>query len=108
MKSDWEMWTAATCEAPTRRLFVSALAYWLDNTGSDRLLTDLYLTLHRGKLVHPISCLDSSKVKFHAGESPQSSDVIEFCARPVQGGLYSLLALVAAGIKTGKTRLVFV
>lgn len=33
------------------------------------------------------------------GESPQSPDLIEFFARPVQGGLYSLLALVAAGVK---------
>lgn len=48
-KSDWEMWTAATCEPPTRRLFVNALAYWLNTTASDRPFTDLYLTLHQGE-----------------------------------------------------------
>jgi len=77
-KSDWEMWTAATCEPATRRLFVDALAYWLNTTSSDRPFTDLYQTVHEG-------------------EPPESPDQIEFFARPVQGGLYSLLALVAAG-----------
>ncbi|KAK5944296.1 hypothetical protein PMZ80_003577 [Knufia obscura] len=77
-KSDWEMWTAATCEPATRRLFVDAIAYWLNTTSSDRPFTDLYQTVHEG-------------------ESPENPDQIEFFARPVQGGLYSLLALVAAG-----------
>lgn len=77
-KSDWEMWTAATCEPATRRLFVDSIAYWLNTTVSDRPFSDLFQTVHEGEIV----------------ESPNP---IEFLARPVQGGLYSLLALVAAG-----------
>lgn len=77
-KSDWELWTAATCEPSTRRLFVDAIAYWLNTTTSDRPFTDLYQTVG-------------------GGASPESPDQIEFFARPVQGGLYSLLALLAGG-----------
>ena len=76
-KSDWELWTAATCQPTTRRLFVDALAYWLNYTSSDKAFTDLYLTDGEGG--YPSS--DSSETQ------------IQFIARPVQGGLYSLLAL---------------
>lgn len=76
-KSDWELWVAATCEPVTRRLFVDSVAYWLNTTSSDRPFTDLFQTVHEG-------------------ESPGPPDPVEFLARPVQGGLYSLLALGAA------------
>lgn len=55
-KSDGEMWRATTCKASTRRLFMNALAYWLNTTGSDRPFTDLYLTLHQGKVANS-SCV---------------------------------------------------
>ncbi|KAK5101613.1 hypothetical protein LTS08_004071 [Lithohypha guttulata] len=77
-KSDWEMWTAATCQPSTRRLFVDSIAYWLNTTSSDRPFSDLFQTINRG-------------------ESPEDPNPIEFFARPVQGGLYSLLALLASG-----------
>ena len=80
-KSDWEMWTAAYCEPSTRRLFVDSLAYWLNTTSSDRPFSDLFNT--NGD-----------------GASPSDPDLVEFFARPVQGGLFSLLALFASG-RTG-------
>lgn len=44
-KSDWELWTAATCAPAMRRLFVNAVTYWLNNTSTDRAFTDLYETI---------------------------------------------------------------
>lgn len=72
-KSDWEMWTAATCSPSTRKLFVTSLAYWLNETTTDKAFTDLYVTEGHGG--YP--------------QDPQ----IEFIARPVAGGHFSLLAL---------------
>ncbi|KAK6366508.1 hypothetical protein LTS17_010594 [Exophiala oligosperma] len=80
-KSDWELWTAATCGTSTRRLFVNALAYWLNETSTMFPFTDLYLTTGTG--AYP--------------NSDSSMSPIEFIARPVQGGLFSLLAMYAAG-----------
>lgn len=76
-KSDWEMWTAATCTPHTRRLIVNALAYWLNNTATDKAFTDLYETISTGN--YP--------------ENPK----VTFIARPVAGGHFSLLALQKAG-----------
>lgn len=73
-KSDWEMWTAATCQPSTRRLFVNALAYWLNSTSTEYAFTDLYDTIDQGSY-------------------PVSPSPITFIARPVAGGHYSLLAL---------------
>ena len=77
-KSDWEMWTAATCAPETRRLFVNGLAYWLNYTSTDRAFTDLYETIDDGSY-------------------PVSPSPIYFIARPVAGGHFSLLALLRAG-----------
>ena len=77
-KSDWEMWTAATCSPETRRLFVNGLAYWLNYTDTDRAFTDLYETVDTGSY-------------------PVSPTPIYFNARPVTGGHFSLLALLKAG-----------
>lgn len=74
-KSDWEMWTAATCSPQTRRLFVNALGYWLNQTDTDRPFTDLYETIDTGSY-------------------PASPSPIYFIARPVVGGHYSLLSLL--------------
>lgn len=74
-KSDWEMWTAATCQPSTRRLFVNGLAYWLNSTSTDLAFTDLYETID-------------------SGSYPVSPSPIYFIARPVAGGHYSLLALL--------------
>ncbi|KAL8828021.1 MAG: hypothetical protein Q9191_002838 [Dirinaria sp. TL-2023a] len=74
-KSDWEMWTAATCAPETRRLFVTALGYWLNQTSTDRPLTDLYETID-------------------SGSYPASPAPIYFIARPTVGGHYSLLSLL--------------
>ncbi|KAI1616235.1 hypothetical protein EDD36DRAFT_450508 [Exophiala viscosa] len=76
-KSDWELWTAATCTSPTRRLFVNALAYWLNETDTSLPFTDLYLTIDEGGYPN----------------SDTAPTPIEFIARPVQGGLFSLLAM---------------
>jgi hypothetical protein len=80
-KSDWELWTAATCPAGTRRLFVNAVAYWLNQTSTTFPFTDLYLTVDQGGYPN----------------SDTSTTPIEFIARPVQGGLFSLLAMYAQG-----------
>ncbi|KAI4730612.1 DUF1793-domain-containing protein [Aureobasidium sp. EXF-10728] len=75
-KSDWEMWTAATCSPETRRLFVNALAYWLNNTSTSLAFGDLFETVGTGG--YPVG-------------GPT------FIARPVAGGHYSLLALLKTG-----------
>ncbi|KAK8248719.1 hypothetical protein IWZ00DRAFT_439630, partial [Phyllosticta capitalensis] len=75
-KSDWEIWTAATCSPETRRLFVNALAYWINSTATDKAFTDLYDTIAQGG--------------YREG-SPT------FIARPVAGGHFALLAMEAAG-----------
>ncbi|KKA21769.1 Glutaminase GtaA [Rasamsonia emersonii CBS 393.64] len=75
-KSDWEMWTAATCEPATRRLFVDAIAYWLNETTTSLAFTDLYDTVGTGD--YP---------------NDDSGNPIQFIARPVQGGQFALLAL---------------
>jgi hypothetical protein len=80
-KSDWEMWTAATTKPPTRRLFVDGLAYWLNSTATLYAFTDLYNTVGDGG---------------YAEDS--SGNPINFIARPVQGGLFSLLALGKRGL----------
>ena len=74
-KSDWEMWTAATCSPETRRLLVNALGYWLNQTDTDRPFTDLYETIDTGSY-------------------PASPSPIYFNARPVAGGHFSLLSLL--------------
>ncbi|KAI5923021.1 hypothetical protein F4810DRAFT_720661 [Camillea tinctor] len=79
-KSDWEVWTAATCKPGTRRLFINSIAYWLNETSTDLPFTDLYEVVGSG----------------HYPEVPNS---IWFRARPVAGGHFALLALG----KTGQT-----
>jgi len=81
-ESDWELWTAAICAPATRRLFVNAVAYWLNNTSTDRAFTDLYETIDDGSY-------------------PASPDSIHFIARPVAGGHFSLLALLKSRPECG-------
>lgn len=70
-KSDWEMWTAATTSPSTRALLVTSLAYWINNTVTNLPFSDLFETISQGQL-------------------PTSPTFIN---RPVQGGLFSLLAI---------------
>ena len=72
------MWTAATCTPETRRLFVNALGYWLNETTTNMAFTDLYDTIDEGGY-------------------PASPSPIFFIARPVAGGHFSLLALERKG-----------
>ncbi|KAL8816101.1 MAG: hypothetical protein Q9223_004841 [Gallowayella weberi] len=76
-KSDESMWTAATCEPETRRLFVNGLGYWLNATSTDGPFSDLFDTNEQG----------------YYGGRPE---VVEFRGRPVVGGHFSLLALERA------------
>jgi len=69
-KSDWEMFAAAVASNGTRDMFISKLANWINTTTSNRAMTDLYDAGHGG---------------FPDGPT--------FVARPVQGGLFALLAL---------------
>lgn len=78
-KSDWELWAAATCAPETRRLFVNALAHWINSTATEFPLTDLYDT---------------------GGVGGYPPDLV-FKARPVVGGHFSLLALYRAGLLDG-------
>ncbi|KAL8718809.1 MAG: hypothetical protein Q9225_004093, partial [Loekoesia sp. 1 TL-2023] len=73
-KSDESLWTAATCQPETRRLFVNGLGYWLNVTSTDRPFTDLFETVGEGGY-------------------PVSPAPVYFRARPVVGGHFSLLAL---------------
>ncbi|KAL8734315.1 MAG: hypothetical protein Q9166_001513 [cf. Caloplaca sp. 2 TL-2023] len=82
-KSDESMWTAATCEPETRRLFVNGLGYWLNNTSTDGPFSDLFNTAGTGEY----------------GGRPE---VVEFRARPVAGGHFSLLALERARMLRGE------
>ncbi|KAF6224395.1 hypothetical protein HO133_010972 [Letharia lupina] len=77
-KSDESMWTAATCTPETRRLFVNALGYWLNETTTQYAFTDLYDTIDMGAY-------------------PVSPNPVTFIARPVAGGHFSLLALERKG-----------
>ncbi|KAK8075980.1 hypothetical protein PG994_003252 [Apiospora phragmitis] len=77
-KSDWQLWAAATCAASTRRMFVTSIAYWLNNTVTGFPLTDLYETIGDGGY-------------------PRVPDAVTFKARPVVGGHFALLALLRTG-----------
>lgn len=77
-KSDESMWTAATCTPETRRLFVNALGYWINETTTGLAFTDLYETINQGSY-------------------PVSPSPVKFSARPVAGGHFSLLALERKG-----------
>ncbi|KAF2190241.1 DUF1793-domain-containing protein [Zopfia rhizophila CBS 207.26] len=76
-KSDWQLWAAASSLPSTRRLFVNAIAYWLNHTSTDRAFTDWYETVGTGGY-------------------PEGGST--FIARPVAGGHFSLLALWKAGM----------
>ncbi|PHH85964.1 hypothetical protein CDD83_10932 [Cordyceps sp. RAO-2017] len=71
-KLDWEMFAAAVAKADTQRMFIDKIADWIGRTPTWRAYTDLY--------------------DVENGGYPRG---IEFVARPVQGGVFSLLALRA-------------
>ena len=69
-KSDWELFCASIASEETRDMFISDLAKWINETPTSKPFTDLYQT--------------------NDGSFPPG---IEFKARPVMGGLFSLLLL---------------
>lgn len=69
-KVDWELFAAAVAKPDTKRMFISKIAQWINDTPTWRALTDLY--------------------DVNTGGYPSS---LQFTARPVMGGLFSLLAL---------------
>ncbi|KAK5700835.1 hypothetical protein LTR97_005352 [Elasticomyces elasticus] len=73
-KSDWELFCAAVASTSTRQQFISTVAKWTGETSTNFAWTDLYDTV--------------------TGDYPVGTGV--FIARPVVGGLYSLLALNGA------------
>jgi hypothetical protein len=73
------MWVAATCQPATRRLFIDALAGWINSTSTDNAMSDLYDTA-RGW--YPVDDRGGS---------------IQFVARPVQAVCLVCLALERAG-----------
>lgn len=68
-KSDWELFAAAVASDETRDMFIKDLATWINNTPTNRPMTDLYET--------------------SSGDYPG----ITFIARPVMGGAFALLIL---------------
>lgn len=68
-KTDWEMFAAAVAKPEVKAMFISKIAKWINETPTWRAFTDLYDT--------------------NNGQYPGN----QFTARPVMGGLYSLLAL---------------
>lgn len=69
-KVDWELFAAAVAKPDTKRMLISKIAQWINDTPTWRALTDLY--------------------DVNTGGYPSS---LQFTARPVMGGLFSLLAL---------------
>lgn len=69
-KSDWELFCAAIASTETRDMFIDDLAKWVSETTTGRPFTDLFET--------------------PTGNYPES---IQFKARPVMGGMFSILAL---------------
>jgi len=69
-KSDWEMFAAAVASPATQKMFIEDLARWIDSTPTHRAMTDLFQTDN--------------------GDYPGG---LQFTARPVMGGSFSLLAL---------------
>ncbi|KAF1984206.1 glutaminase GtaA [Aulographum hederae CBS 113979] len=79
-KGDWEMWAAAVSSSSTRDMFIADLAKWINETPTNKALSDLYDT--------------------ETGDYPV--DTPQFIARPVVGGVFSLLVLPgAAGGSSG-------
>jgi Domain of unknown function (DUF1793) len=72
-KSDWEFEAAAVSEPKTRKLILDRVACWINETSTDRPLTDLYDT-----------------------EGDGGFPGIRFMARPVVGGHFAFLALERA------------
>ncbi|KAK0941868.1 hypothetical protein LTR48_001306 [Friedmanniomyces endolithicus] len=72
-KNDWELFCAAVASSSTKAQFISTIAKWLGETPTNFAFTDLYDTI--------------------TGDYPTSAI---FIARPVVGGMYSLLALNSA------------
>ncbi|WPG98109.1 Hypothetical protein R9X50_00089500 [Acrodontium crateriforme] len=71
-KNDWELFAAAVASEQTKNEFTSVIAKWLDSTSTNYAFTDLYDT--------------------NTGNYPG----IYFIARPVVGGMFSMLALKSA------------
>jgi hypothetical protein len=69
-KVDWELFAAAVAKPETKAMFISKIAKWVNETPTWRAFTDLY--------------------DVNTGGYPSG---IQFTARPVVGGLFSLLAL---------------
>ncbi|KAI1811419.1 glutaminase GtaA [Poronia punctata] len=69
-KTDWQLWVAAIASEETRDDIISRIANWINVTPTHRPLTDLY------------DCA--------SGDYPSG---LQFAARPVVGGHFSLLAL---------------
>ena len=69
-KSDWEMFAAAVASPDTQRMMIKTLADWINVTPTHRPLTDLF--------------------NVDTGDYPGT---LQFAARPVMGGTFSLLAL---------------
>ncbi|KUI72671.1 hypothetical protein VM1G_08385 [Cytospora mali] len=69
VKSDWELWAAAIADDSTRDMFIAKEAYWINNTPQTTPYGDL---------------LDGDTGGYTSAQ---------FIARPVVGGMFSLLAL---------------
>lgn len=68
-KSDWQVWAAAVAEPDTRRLILTSMAYWLNNTNTGEPFSDWYDVV--------------------SGEFNPDG---HFLSRPVVGGHFALLA----------------
>ncbi|MCJ1451234.1 hypothetical protein MMC28_001570 [Mycoblastus sanguinarius] len=71
-KNDWQMFVAAIASANTTQMFISDIATWINETPTNRAMTDLYNA---------------------TGGDYASIPDLTFTARPVVGGFFSLLAL---------------
>ncbi|KKY31115.1 putative glutaminase-like protein [Diaporthe ampelina] len=69
IKSDWELWAAAVASEETKKMFIDKQVYWINNTPQ---------TIPYGDLIDGDT----------GGYTPN-----QFRARPVMGGMFSLLAL---------------
>ncbi|CAF9939885.1 MAG: hypothetical protein HETSPECPRED_002085 [Heterodermia speciosa] len=70
-KPDEQMLAAATCSASTAGLYIGAISKWINETPTNRAMTDLYNAM--------------------GGDYPNAD--LHFTARPTVGGYFSILAL---------------
>lgn len=83
---DWQCFAAAVASTDTRSTFLKDLATWVNETPTNRALTDLYDTV-TGKYVLSNQSTDIRMITQNCPSYPRNT----FVARPVMGGSFAPL-----------------